>query len=247
MYADFLRNERVVVIDGRRWICRPPTVSTVARLLLLYGPEVWATSRAYYVDGTIGKDVDARSILDAFIGDARAARVLDTCVSLHGGAPGEAAELIAASVALQAELSAAVLSLCNPRRIAASLHLDVAATKDPLAREPEPQDGDEPSSLEASILMLAERYRCSPLDVAEWPYEAYLSAESGTTWIAEQQRRAMQEAREEVESGSGERRAQSGHSVSLGASDDDLAAAGYHVGRLKRAVVEAAEARKAAD
>lgn len=172
MLRDFCARTRVVTFEGRRFVCRPPSVRTIATLLDVLGAEIWALAKSYHVDG-VREGFEPDAVLGVLLGGARGAAVLATCVDLHAGAPGELEEIAARSDELQRELAVAVLELCDWRRILDDLSLDVAARATPGAVA----GGDDVvSEQELLLCALAERFGCAPHAVAEWPYEAFLTA-----------------------------------------------------------------------
>jgi len=99
----------------------------------------------------------------------RVGDVLGTCCHIHGGAPPDEVALEAwRDPKLALELTHAVLSLCDPVRIAKEINLDAIA--DESAREEGELDG-----MESVYCLLAERFGLSPLEIPNWPYEALLS------------------------------------------------------------------------
>lgn len=205
----FAKRERTVTVEGRRFVCRPPTVDTIDRLYGLYGREIWALGHAYYHDGH--KEIaDPEALFILLLGEERGAELLSTCVT----APGETVpvdELLRLMPSAQATLARVVLSLCNVGRIVASLELERATDDQVLAGTTEADE--DVSGFDAAVIAIAQAHGCSPMELLEWPYEAFLASESF---------RAL-----------AERRAAPTDSVSAFASPTELAASGYQVLRPK--------------
>jgi hypothetical protein len=166
-YLDLLPRRRVVLRGARRFVCHPPTYATIVRLLALYPATLERAAQ-------IAKEADGRlspaHYLPLFVVDAEnAAAVLETCCELVGGAPGEFEEAVATDDGLALELGRAVLSICDPGRIAEALDLGA------IERAADPRPEGEPDAIETTCVILAERFGVSPLEVLEWPFEAYLS------------------------------------------------------------------------
>ncbi len=175
--GDFIARRTVVVIDGRRFVCRPPTVATVHRLLEAFPRLVHAVAKAVHLDGMTWDESAARDVLAAFVSSPALAGVLDTCCTLHGAAPGELVDLAAGRADVRGRLADAVFGLCDPARIVASLDLPAAVRRAEVAAKPggDPAPADAPARIDTALCVAALRYHVTPLDVTEWPYEAFLS------------------------------------------------------------------------
>ncbi len=167
MIRDFDASRRVVLAGGRRFVCRPPTVRTVDRAMAMFEPEILALhAAAREVPLTAGE------VLRVVAGDRRMAEVLDTCVEVWGGAPGELVELTGGNRELQVELAQAVLELCNPGWICATLHLDDVLE----APDEVPAVTDEPTTQDAVVCRIAAAFGRPPHEVIDWPYAVFVRA-----------------------------------------------------------------------
>lgn len=179
--VSFARRTRVLTVDGRRFVCRPPTVATVARVYELLLGEVWAIAKMVYRDG---RELTPDDVLDGLTGDMRFASVLETCVTLHGAAPGELVELLAGNEAMQRRLALCCASLVEDwDAVLESLHLEEFGKALPGEGE-RPADSDGPSEHEAIVWSVATACGQSPVSVAEWAYEDLLAAHKTARWIA---------------------------------------------------------------
>ena len=161
---DFIPERREVQAGPRRFFLRRPTVATVEMVLGLYPAEILAAVRAYR-EGA--RDVETFLVLFTMEGDERIAEVLATCTEAGGGTPvcetGEAARA----------LVRAMLSLCDLPRILASFDFTAEEVAPLSARAVESHPEDR-----AFVLVgMACELGVSPLELAGWPYEAYLTAQ----------------------------------------------------------------------
>jgi len=226
--VSFARRTRVLVIDGRRFVCRPPTVATVARAYELILGEVWVLAKMVYRDG---RELSPDDMLDALTGDLRFAAVLDTCVDLHGAAPGELLELLATNEPLQRRLALACAALVEDwPAVIDSLHVEEFGRAEP-GSGGSTSDEDEPSEHEVSLWSTATACGLDPQSVADWPYEDLLAARKTAHWMAEQAA-----ARVSYES-DGAPQHRKGTSIRADASPDVLARAGISVPLAKRVPV----------
>ena len=148
-----IRERRPVVLAGRRFIVRAPTVGTVQLLVSLFPDTLQAVTAAWRAARAGGVAVAPEAFVPLFVGRAGAlARVLGTCVETT--VPPERWPL--------SELATAALSLCDPLRIARALAPDEGA------------DVSDPLRASESVCRLARSYRCAPHAVMDWPYEAFL-------------------------------------------------------------------------
>ena len=166
----FASRRKCIEVGGRRFACRPPTVATVDLALEVFGREVWAMGHAYYKGGhtDVAQPVGVISVLCR---DARAAEVLATCVEPEGP---DAASLMARDAEARVVLACAVAGLCDVRRVVASLNLAESCAEVP-ETEATTEDSDGPSALDVVVAAVARAYGCSPMNVLDWPYEAYLA------------------------------------------------------------------------
>lgn len=169
MLAYYLPRQRVITDGGRRLVCRPPSVHTVALAL-----HVWQTRIAALLSDlhpeTHPSEVE---LVGLFLGDERAAAVLATCCELHGAVPGETEEYLRGRADMQARAALAVLELCDPASIVRALGFG----SDP-SQAPEPERSREiaPDAESSYYLAVARAYHVSPLALADWPYDAFLAA-----------------------------------------------------------------------
>jgi len=103
-----------------------------------------------------------------FVADQRAIAVLETVV-LEPGSTAAARRLLADEEA-RMSVARCALALCDPARIAASLHIEGHGDTAPGA------GGDHESTAELAVCWMARRFGCSPAQVMALPYEAFLSA-----------------------------------------------------------------------
>ena len=166
-FFDLLNRETTVVIGGRRVVCRPPTIQTVLAVLGLYRDELRVFLESPMAAAAPDDIQAALEVL--FLADSRRARiVLSTCCRCDDGQELPLFEDLA-------PLAVAVLSICRPQKIASRLDVD------PLRRPAEdgPDDsagadgGESVDPLARAVVDTGLWFRLSPLEVAEWPYEAF--------------------------------------------------------------------------
>ncbi|HOC17122.1 MAG TPA: hypothetical protein PKK95_02585 [Vicinamibacterales bacterium] len=167
MIGDFDSGRRVVLAGGRRYLCRPPTVRTVDRVLTLFLTEVSALHAA-----AADVSLTPEEILRVLSGDRRLAEVLDTCVELWGAAPGELVELLADNRDLQVELALAVVGLCDAAWIWSTLHLAEALE----AQEQAPIGPEDATTQDAVLCRIAAAFGRPPHELLDWPYGAFVRA-----------------------------------------------------------------------
>lgn len=161
-------------------MCRPPTVETVHRLTLRFGNELTAAAASVYQFGKSPGNDPIATFLPWFIMDGeRLAFVLSSCVDLHGGAPGEFEEMIAAETQrqLRADLARAVLSLVvDLPRVVKSLELeDAVAGMDAPAAAPPDTELEGPNNYLLALAIVAQCFSVgNPADIMAWGYEAFL-------------------------------------------------------------------------
>lgn len=167
---DFIGSQRTVVLDGgRRYVCRPPTVHTVMLALTYFEAEFRAVHAAAHA-GETPLELGLEEIVRVCAG-TRLARVLDTCVEIWGGAPGELPELVARDVELQVRLALAVLDLCDPAWIYRNLGIDLSAAPGEAG-----EISDEPSAMDGAICAIAAAFGRPPAEIPRWPYAAFARA-----------------------------------------------------------------------
>lgn len=164
----FVRRQSVVHVRGRRIVCRPPTVAAILTLLEYYGREIWSAARSFYHDGGEWAKDGVEDLLPLFLADGRCLEVLRHCTDLdvnEDGVPPDVAEAVAR----------AVIGLCAPGWIAEQLELrEITAAPEPGEADGEPEPSLSP--IEAAVVQLARSHGCSPFDVMDWPYEAFMLA-----------------------------------------------------------------------
>ena len=153
--SSLIRERRSVVVAGRRYRVRAPTVATVELLIELFPREIHACVAGWKAAGDVVQLLASASFVPLFV--ARAVdfgRVLETCVD--GDGPSGAWPLT--------ELAVMVLDLCDAPGIAAALGLgDETAQRSGAERQAE------------AVVNMAKRFHCSPFDVMDWPYEGFLA------------------------------------------------------------------------
>ena len=153
---DFMHGRRSFVTGGRVYQIGRPTVETVFRLLRLFPREIGACETAM-----AGKEVNLLDVLPVFVRHAdRFAEVLETCVS--GDGPPSSWPLDA--------LAREVLRDCDSDRIVSEFR---AGEPDP---DVVPREVSGESLEDVAFCQIAQFYHVSPMELARWPFEAYLSA-----------------------------------------------------------------------
>lgn len=157
----------MLVHGTRRFIIRKPTCDTIARLTSGFALEITALHTTYHEAGQAGSELLAVA-LPLFLSDLpRAARVLDSCVELWQGAPGELGDLVSADRPLAQALTVAVLGLSDVPRLCRLLGLD----QPPDEAEPGlPEEISEPFDL--MLGAVADHFATDPFVVMGWPFEA---------------------------------------------------------------------------
>lgn len=154
--VSFMHGRRSVVIGGRVFRVSSPTVETVFRLLRLFPGEIEACRMAF-----AGKNEAVDVALPIFSRHAdRFGEVLETCVSGEGPP---------ASWPLEA-LARETLRDCDVDRILKQFQ---GGRTDPDEVPPEVVDDDLES---VAFCKLARFYDVSPMELAQWPFEAYIAA-----------------------------------------------------------------------
>jgi hypothetical protein len=162
----FRERQAVVESEGRRFICRPPTVETLDLAFLLFGDEIVKLARAYYVEGggwLFGPEED---LIPLFIADARGAFLLATCVDAEQRRGASKHELFT-SRPLRLLLASACVGLCDFESV-----LDGLKLGDVLDMAAEP---GELSGIDSSVLVVARSCGLSPFEVMRWPMDSFVS------------------------------------------------------------------------
>lgn len=166
---DYIPEQAAVRHGARLFACTKPTVATVLLASSLLQREILATYKGTQAlplpDDPVGH------LLPIFSG-SRLTTVLATCVTLHGGQPGDLEEALQED-ALTVSIIKAIMQICDLPRIIKSLDLEEASKEISLTEQP--PDPEEVSGMEMMIILLAEKYHTTPLAVMQWPYEAFLS------------------------------------------------------------------------
>ncbi len=172
MYGSpFRRVERVVRVGERRFVCRPPTLEALVRLLMLYPLEVQAIQGARLEHPELPATLD--DLLPLFLADrARAATVLEACVALHGGVPGEARELLTADAGALEAIARAVVALCDVEALARDLPPPHAKDSSP----PELPADEQDSTWDIALCGVGRAFGVPPHELYAWPAEAVLAA-----------------------------------------------------------------------
>lgn len=166
--ASYAAQSRVLVIGGRRYVCRPPTVETVRRFLVAFGLDSLALREMSRRGSEVVKDYNG--IIGVLSTSRLAPWVLESCVTLWGSAPGETEESLTGNPQWCADLMRTICTLCDVEAIAKSITL------------PEPTDveikteDEGPDNQDIAICCLAREYGCAPHAVLEWPYETFVTA-----------------------------------------------------------------------
>jgi hypothetical protein len=154
----------------------------VAAALSCFGAQIVGCRLAYLKAPQLFEPDPLRAAFLHFADPARLAPVLATCTDLHGGAPGECEEAIAADVGLALELVRAAVSLSDVGRIIAGLdidriieQMDEEAPAGAAAAPGEANAARQVSAMELLATGLAERFHVDPFAPWGWPYEAVLS------------------------------------------------------------------------
>lgn len=172
---DFCNRSTVLRRGGVVVRCHPPTVETMHLLLLIYAPEVMASSKmAYQLEITLGEDPFA-TLLPLFLTDKeRALQIVGTCCEVVHGPM--LADAVAADPKLLEEIALAVGRLTDQARVVKSLCLKSAlAMADTPEDLPEPAPDEGPAPQELAVVALAQRFQIDPSVICGWPYERFLS------------------------------------------------------------------------
>lgn len=166
--ADLIEGRKVIRAGGREFTCRPPTLATVTRVLHLFGKRLVALTVQIRVGAIPPEKRTAEDLVTLFLGP-RLAEVLETCVTMRG--PGDFLK-VAQDPDLQLRLARAVLGLTNPEKIARILNIDDYISGERDDRE----TGELITGAELVVARVAQAHGCSPSEVMEWPYLAYVAA-----------------------------------------------------------------------
>ena len=165
--ASYAAQCRVLVLGGRRYVCRPPTVETVRRFLVAFGYDALALREMARKGNEVVKDYNG--IIGVLSVSKLAPWVLESCVTLWGGAPGETEESLTGDSQRCADLMRALCTLCDVEAIAKSITL-------PEATDVELKEEDGPDNQDVAICCLAREYGVAPHTVLDWPYETFVTA-----------------------------------------------------------------------
>ena len=168
--------ERTVLVRGRRrFVCRPPTVATVFRLVASFPGEVLGlyksasalAAKGITVEGGVASSLVV--VLPLLLKRREEfASVLETCVEVWDAAPGELAAVIDGDVPLVVDLVASCLDLVEDLpALVETLHLDKFLADQESGAEAEINVG--PSAQVVALAVLARTFACDPMAVAAWP------------------------------------------------------------------------------
>lgn len=166
---DFTSRERIVSVGGRRFVCRPPTVHTVALFLRLFGLQAAALCEA----AARGIELTERDIIEQLVSEGSVAStvsVLETCVTTDGTDLWSDA---ANNITLLRALANVTVSLTDPKRIVEATGLD-RALDSPLSKSEGPTIAEDHDA--DSVCFVAAHFGSSPTEVVRWPYLAFLAA-----------------------------------------------------------------------
>ena len=174
-----VKRRRVVTISGLRFLVGPPTVETVRLALEIFSAEIYNAAKGYR---TAGDDVQfgLDEIIPTFLSAPRIGRLLETCVEVNGGCPGDV-EAAANSNPLTAEgLSRFVLKLCNIQRIVESLNLDDTVREiDKRTEQGEAPSAEDEEAVDDTqtigIVRMGLVFGQPPHAVMRWSYEEFLA------------------------------------------------------------------------
>lgn len=166
----FSPRSAVASLEGRRFLCRPASLHTLELALSLFGGEIAKVAQAYYAGGAPEEADPVEALIPLFFQDQRGAELLDSCVELIGGQPGELVEVLANRFEAQAELARIVALLSDLPRVVRWLNLEKSL--DPAPTPPDP-DGIPP--LDAVAAALAGIHHVSPFIVFTWPADAVVA------------------------------------------------------------------------
>lgn len=159
---DLIGERRLVVVAGRRFIVRPPTVRTFYLALECFGSEIAIVrSAARKAEGGLSVAVAVAPFLTD-PGHTRLARVLKTCVEFPIGLEGDFERVLADDDATAMELALTVADMIDVKGLDAML-------TPPDAQRVEPGESDGPSDESALVFGCAERFHIDPMAVMEWP------------------------------------------------------------------------------
>lgn len=179
---DWIRREIVIIDRGRRFVCRPPSLAAV---LIVLGDfdEALRTLHEEATEAAVTWDAGMIERTAAVLtDDPRSVATLLRCVTLEGGAPGALETALIdekSGPRLRLQLALAVLSMCDLARIGGAMFAG--------APTPEAEDDDAVTGLDTLIAAVSAGQHLHPLDVAELPYETWLTlraiytGESGET------------------------------------------------------------------
>lgn len=137
-------------------------------MLRLFGAPIAAICEAARQGAEVGPNLIVGTLVTPRTLDA-ALDVLRTCVHVDGAS---LEECVGTDVRLAQNVALAVASLTDPLRIIEATGLDRALDRS----APQPAGEATPDADIDAVCVVAEHFHCTPLDVLEWPYLAFLSA-----------------------------------------------------------------------
>jgi hypothetical protein len=178
---------RIVAWHGRRYVCHPPTVATLRVASGLFSGEIASFAHAVKERPDLMDPATYQDTLVKLLEDgAAAAELLETCVSRHGGEPGDVSIDVRSDRELAIELILTVVSLCDVHRCYKAAGWDrIGATPVEVLQQPANRDEMNASgrNLEIAVVKMAESHGCSPMDVMAWPFEVFLMVSEASRFI----------------------------------------------------------------
>lgn len=166
-----------------RYACTKPTLQTVLDFLAFFWVEIavaFKMAKKSHLEGT----ALITSLLPIFIHHdrERVAGVLSTCVTLHGGAPGQLQEMVTSSEDLARVLCINVLACTDLDLVLENIDLQAIClmaerrTSGKMDRQPQELVRIGTSDMEIACTILGKHFGCGPHQVTAWPFEAVMRA-----------------------------------------------------------------------
>ena len=166
--SNFIRKKHTVSWDAQhKFICTPPTYQTVLAFVDRFATKIYGVHEASKRDPSM---TTRETLVTFFAAEELIGEVLETCVELHGGCPGDVIDCCKAHPLLIIKLMNGVLATCNIDNIIKAMDLKVAF--EPKERDPMEFGADAPPVQMYGIKDLSFEYKVPPhVIMEEWPFE----------------------------------------------------------------------------
>jgi len=178
-----MRERRVEIIDGRRFLVYEPTCTTIVKILYLFSQELLILRKEFLTGPALETETWCSVGSRLFNSKPmQATEVLATCCELWEGAPGEIESVMRSrtpesdsGLMIRERLSESVLTLCDVNTIVGLMswdHIDARIIADGGGDDDaDVLDDEVPSGLEIVVTCVASRFGQDPRVVMHWPYE----------------------------------------------------------------------------